>query len=103
MLLGRILGWLLLALAMLALGGDGLRWLESGRLTLISLRDFWMHFYPEGPALLQSLLPPVIWDPAMVAILAAPAGLVLGGLGLVLLILFRKQPPKRRQRFGALA
>jgi hypothetical protein len=102
-LLGRILGWLLLALAMLALGGDGLRWLESGRLALISLRDFWMHFHPEGPALLQSLLPPVIWDPAMVTVLGWPAGIAMGGLGAILLILFRKRPPRRRQRFGALA
>ncbi len=102
-MLGRILGWLLLALAMLALGGDGLRWLESGRLTLITLRDFWLHFQPDGPALLQSLLPPVLWDPAVVTILTWPAGIALGALGLILLILFRRRPPKRRQRFGALA
>ncbi|WP_300299517.1 hypothetical protein [Ferrovibrio sp.] len=103
MLLGRIVGWLLLALAMLALGGDGLRWLESGLPHLISLRDFWTHFDPNGPALLQSLLPPVIWDPAIVTILTWPAGITLGILGVALLILFRKRPPRRRQRFGALA
>ena len=58
---------------------------------------------PEGPALLQSLLPPVIWDPAMVTVLGWPAGIAMGGLGAILLILFRKRPPRRRQRFGALA
>ena len=103
MLLGRILGWLLLALALLALGGDGLRWLETGLYSLISLGDFWRRMDPLSIDALQNWTPPAIWSPFLTTLLGWPAAVVLGALGLFLLILFQSRPPRRRQRFGALA
>lgn len=107
MLLGRILGWLLIALALLALGGDGLRWLETGMMGFIALGDFWGRLDPPTYSLLQTIgrdyLPPVLWDPGLATVLRWPAVAVLGLLGLLLLVLFRKREPKRRQRFGALS
>ncbi len=107
MLLGRILGWLLIAVALLALGGDGLRWLETGMMNFISLGDFWARLDPPTWSLLQSIgrdyLPPVLWDPGLATVLRWPAVLVLGVFGLLLLLIFRRRTPKRRQRFGALS
>lgn len=106
-LLGRILGWLMIAVALLALGGDGLRWLETGMMTFIPLGDFWARLDPPTFNLLQAIgrdyLPPVLWDPGLATILRWPAVAVAGIFGLVLLVLFRKRAPKRRQRFGALS
>jgi hypothetical protein len=106
-LLGRILGWLLMAVALLALGGDGLRWLETGMMTFISLGDFWARLDPPTWSLLQTIgrdyLPPVLWDPGLATILRWPAVLVSGIFGLVLLLIFRRRTGKRRQRFGALS
>lgn len=103
MLVGRILGWLLLVLALLALGGDGLRWLETGITSFISLGDFWRRMDPLSIDALQNWTPPAIWDPVLVTVLRWPAALVLGALGILLLFLFQNRTPRRRQRFGALA
>jgi hypothetical protein len=106
-LLGRILGWLLMAGALLALGGDGLRWLESGMLGFIALADFWARLDPPTWNLMQTIgqdyLPPVLWDPGLATILRWPAVLVLGLFGLLLIVVFRRRASKRRQRFGALS
>lgn len=107
MLLGRILGWLLIAVALLALGGDGLRWLETGMTTFISLGDFWARLDPPTYSLMQTIgrdyLPPVLWDPGLATLLRWPAVAVLGVFGLALLLIFRRRGSKRRQRFGALS
>jgi hypothetical protein len=105
-LLGRILGWLLMAVALLALGGDGLRWLETGMMSFIPLGDFWARLDPPTWTLLQKIgsdyLPPILWDPGLATLLRWPAVAVLGIFGLVLLLIFRRRTTKRRQRFGAL-
>ncbi len=107
MLLGRILGWLLIAVALLALGGDGLRWLETGMTTFISLGDFWARLDPPTYGLMQTIgrdyLPPALWDPGLATLLRWPAVAVLGVFGLALLLIFRRRASKRRQRFGALS
>jgi hypothetical protein len=102
-LLGRILGWLLIALALLALGGDALGWLQSGLVTFATLGDFWRRLDTGSLELLQRWTPPAVWDPALVTLLGWPATAVLGAAGILLLILFRRREPKRRQRFGALS
>jgi hypothetical protein len=106
-LLGRLFGWLLIALALLALGGDGLRWLESGDLQFIALGEVWRQFAPDSLEAVQtgvqrSLLP-VVWDFGLAPILALPAVAVLGLLGLLFLAIFRKRAQKKRPRFGALS
>lgn len=106
MLLGRILGWILMALALLAAGGDGLGWLQNGHLALSPLAAFWTRIDPTSlagfQALVQNWLPPAAWEPGCTTLLGWPAVAVLGILGFLLLLIFRKRPPRRR-RFGALA
>ncbi|HLT77383.1 MAG TPA: hypothetical protein VKZ87_08350 [Ferrovibrio sp.] len=108
MFLGRLLGWVLLALALIVLGGDGLRWLESGALDFAALGEVWSRFAPASLNLLQTIvqgfLPSALWDPGLVTILTWPAVAVLGVLGVFLLLVCRRRrPPQRRPRFGALA
>lgn len=103
MLVGRILGWLLIGLALLALGGDALRWLETGLVAFASLGEFWRRLDPGSLELLQRWTPPAIWDPAFTTLLGWPAAAVLGAAGILLVVIFQSRPPKRRQRFGALA
>ncbi len=107
MFLGRAMGWLLGGLGVVALGGDGLRWLETGRAGFGPLGDFWRLLDNESLQALEMLcqryLWAEIWEPGITSLLALPAGpaLILFGLGLVLL--FRRSAPRQRARFGALS
>ena len=107
MLLGRLLGWLSIALALLAFGGDYLRWLQSGSLQFAALGELWYRLHPGSlnlaQAVIQRYLFPQLWDPGIVTILTWPAAAVLGGLGIILLIVFRKRASRPRPRFGALS
>jgi hypothetical protein len=107
MILGRILGWLCLGLALLALGQDGLRALETSQLSYASLGEFWLGLEDMSLPAIQRLflawLPDSAWDPGMMTLLRLPAAPILGALALLLLVIFRKRPEKRRARFGALA
>lgn len=107
MFLGRWIGWVLVGLSLMALGGDGLRWLETGNASFGKLGAFWYQLDPASltglQVLLERYLPPSIWDPGMTTLLDWPGALVLFGIGLVAILLFRKPPEKPRARFGALS
>ncbi len=107
MFFGRIMGWLLAGLGVVALGGDGLRWLETGLADFGALGAFWAQLDSGSLAALQLLceryLWPPLWDPGLVSLLALPAAPLLILLGLGLVLLFRRPPGKPRARFGALA
>src|SRR3546814_5569736 len=76
------------------------------RLALSSLSAFWTRVDPVSlgvvQGVMQAWLPAAVWDPGMTTLLAWPAVLVLGALGILLLAICRRRPPRRR-RFGALA
>lgn len=98
----RFLGWLLLGLALVAAGADGLRALEGGGLALSGLAELWQRLDPGAAEWLHRVaaaLPGGV-RPAAGLIGRQPAVPLLGLAGLVLLLLFRRPAPRRRLQAG---
>jgi len=101
---GRILGWLLVAAALLAAGGDLVRSLERGQPALLTLGDAWAAVGGGGleaaGAALRGLHP-WLWDTAAAWLLRQPVAGVALVAGMVVLVVFRpRQPRRERPTFG---
>jgi ABC-type phosphate transport system permease subunit len=93
MLVGRFLGWLFLALALVMLVRDFLTWAQSGHLAFITMGELWNRVSPSTLQLAQPAIQRHIaawlWEPVIVSILLQPAAVVFGVPGAVLAWLFR--------------
>ncbi len=95
MLFGRLIGWVfVLAGAIIAIR-DAVLWHESGIFRFSSGGEIWFQVHRDSLNLLQAVvqryLSPVIWDPGLQTVLLWPAMATLAGIGLILLILFRRR------------
>jgi hypothetical protein len=102
MLLGRLLGWVLLFIALAILGFEGTAWLVAGDYHAFALGELWYRLAPESlniaQAGIQRGVHPLLWDPVITSLLLLPASLVPAVPGLALVILCRRRT--RRRRFG---
>jgi len=93
----RFLGLLCLAAAFILVIYDGTKSIAGNQLFLTSVRALWELINAGSLAKLKPLLTPyvdgLLWDPLMVAILAAPSWSVLGFLGILFILLGRKKKP----------
>jgi hypothetical protein len=101
----RLLGWLLLALGIMAAGAEALYALEQGRLVWMPLGTLWQRLSPESLAWLKTAAEAVwspLWDPGLVTVLRPPASASLIVLGALLLLVTRgeRDEPRRRRRFS---
>lgn len=98
----RFLGWLLLGLALVAAGADGLRVLEGGGVALSGLAELWQRLNPAAAELLHRAAEALPAAPRRAAgwVGRQPAVPLLGLAGLVLLLVFRRPPPRRRLQSG---
>ena len=98
-IIGRPLGWGLVALALLALGAELLASLEAGDYVALTAGEVWYAIDPASlnlvQAVVQRYLHPALWDPVATAILLRPAWLVLGLPGAALAYIFRTRRPRR--------
>jgi hypothetical protein len=104
MLVGRILGWLLIAGAIFVAGMEAYAWLDRGTYHIVAAGELW---YEESPntlnlvqAVVQRYIAAFLWDYAIRPVLLMPAWLVLGVLGILFLLLFRRRPRRRRHSGG---
>jgi hypothetical protein len=93
----RIIGLLILAAGFIFLIADGVRTIGDQELRLTRLEQTWLDIDQTSltafkPAVLASS-PQWVWDGLIAPILRQPTWGVLGIIGLVLLILFRKPKP----------
>jgi hypothetical protein len=91
MIIGRIIGWLVCAVALMALGAETLASLEGGSYRGLAIGEIW-YLIDKGSlnlmqAVVQRHLIPSLWD-GFVVILRQPAWLIFGALGPVLVLLF---------------
>lgn len=90
----RTIGWLLLLLAIAALGADLLAWLQSGSFTFHAFGQRWFELHPESlnasQAGVQRHLWPGLWE-GVRWLLLQPAVAVFGVPGLVLVLLFQRR------------
>lgn len=101
MILGRIVGWLFLALALLAGSAKVAVSLRAGRFTSLPLEQFWRDLNSATLESTQSWardIAPWLWDPGMTTILQMPAWPMLLGLAAVILWLFHAPAPAAPSR-----
>ena len=106
MVIGRILGWILILLALAVLAWDAWLLVADRMFAGETAGAFWFRMSPEGPntwqAVIQRYVSPALWDDVFVPVLLWPAPLallllsaVLGLLGLILTALFRRRRKRR--------
>ena len=94
MIVGRMLGWLLVALAIVAFGWEIVALIDSGTWQITALGKLWFDIHSGSLGLAQVVVEryvwPPIWDPVILTLLQWPGWVVLGVPGLVLAWLFRR-------------
>ena len=95
MLIGRLIGLALIAVALVALGSDLLRSLQQLALSPQALGKLWFLLDTASLNLLQAVVQrylwPWLWDPAAVWLLRLPTWVILGALGLALRLACRRR------------
>ncbi len=93
----RFMGLICLAGAFILVIYDGMKSIAGSSLYFTSVRTLWELINAGSLAKLKLLIEPyaggILWDPGMVAILAAPSWSLLGGFGILLLLLGRRKKP----------
>jgi hypothetical protein len=88
--LGRVVGWVLICLALAAFGYEMLLAATSGTWRMIAAGELW-YALDRGSlnivqAIIQRYLHPALWDPILQSVLAWPAWSLLGGPGIALVV-----------------
>jgi hypothetical protein len=93
----RFIGLICLAAAFILVIYDGTKSIAGNRLFMTSVRVLWELINAGSLQKLKPLIEPYasgfLWDPVMLAILAAPSWSLLGGFGILLLLLGRRKKP----------
>jgi hypothetical protein len=93
----RFIGLICLAAAFILVIYDGTKSIAGNRLFMTSVRALWELINAGSLQKLKPLIEPYasgfLWDPVMLAILAAPSWSLLGGFGILLLLLGRRKKP----------
>ena len=101
MIVGRIIGWLFIVIALVALGADIVGSLASRSIDVTPLGKQWFEIHRGSIGLAQAAIQryvlPELWDPVIVTVLLWPTFAVFAVLGMILAYLFRY---RRRRRSG---
>src|SRR6476619_4239983 len=93
----RFVGLICLAAGFILLIYDGTKSIAGNMIFLTSVRTLWELINAGSLAKLEPMIRPYaggyLWDPLMVAMLAAPSWSLLGFFGILFLILGRKKKP----------
>ena len=97
----RVIGWLLIAAALLALGWDLFLWFHDGHFTPSPAGRLWYIVWPHSFNFVEHTISELIsksfWDSAVMAVLKQPMLFVAGIPGLLLALVARR---RRRRRFS---
>jgi hypothetical protein len=98
MIVGRVLGWLFLAVALMAGAAELAAWVEARAYAMLSVGELWRDIHPgtfssarvwiENEKFLGAAW---LWDPFVVTLLDVPAWPLFGAAGAALLYLFRRR------------
>jgi hypothetical protein len=93
----RFIGLICLAAAFILVIYDGTKSIAGNRVFITSVRVLWELINAGSLQKIKPVIEPyaggLLWDPVMVAILAAPSWSLLGGFGILLLLLGRRKKP----------
>ncbi len=100
MIVGRVVGWLFVVVALVALGIDIVGSLASWSIDITPLGQHWFDIHRSSLGLAQAAIQrytlPELWDPVIQTVLLWPTWAVFGVLGVILIYLFRPRRPHRR-------
>ena len=101
MIVGRVIGWLFIIVALVALGADIVGSLASRSIDITPLGQQWFEINRASIGLAQAVIQryvlPELWDPVIVTVLLLPTFAVFGVLGVILAYAFRY---RKRRRSG---
>ncbi len=100
MIVGRLIGWLFILVALFFLGAEVVASLEAGAYQGLAMGQVWFTLDVASlnlaQAVTQRYLHPALWDPLMIELLTWPGWPVFGVPGVVLTVVFRRRPKRRR-------
>ena len=101
MIVGRAIGWLLIIAALAALAYDASGLTRGEGFTVHAAGELWYELSPDTLNMLQAGIQrnvwPYLWDPVILNLLLLPAWVILGVLGILLVLLFRRRNDYRRR------
>ena len=93
------IGWILLVLGVAILCHDLVKWMLSGAFEVIDAGLLWFWVHPDSLKLAEPAIArhihPFLWHPIMSSILLAPAFVVFGASGVMMLYLTRRHAGRR--------
>jgi hypothetical protein len=99
MLLGRLIGWLFIALSVIALGWEIVDSIDNGGWQITALGKLWFDIHPGSLGLAQVVVQryvlPAIWDPVVITVLQWPAWAMFGVPGILFAWVFRRRRSDR--------
>jgi hypothetical protein len=99
----RIFGWIVMALAAMALGAELPQSLEAAQWMPVATGEFWFSLAPGGVNLAQAITPrylhPAVWDPFVISILQFPLWSVIGFFGIASLAIAGPWSHNRTRRW----
>lgn len=101
-MIGRVLAWVLIAVAGLVLLREAYMFLEAGTYTPVAVAQLWSDISRSSFTFVQTTLEqhvPILWDPVLFTVLQWPASLVFGIPGLVLLLSTRSPAKKKKRKW----
>ena len=98
MIIGRLIGWLLIAIGLMLVGVEALASLRAGEWAPQLLGQLWFELDSGSlnftQAIIQRYLLPMLWDPVIVSMLLWPAWIVFLVPGIILSVLCRNRTNK---------
>ncbi len=95
MIIGRFIGWLLLAASVAILAWDAVGIVDTGKMKFTKFGEAWFLINQDSALLVQPAIErhvaPWLWNYIVEPIWLAPAALVFFVLGLILAFLFRRR------------
>jgi len=103
MIVGRIIGWILIVLALGVAGWELFAFFADGKYVIHSLGQLWYVIDRASlnttQAAIQRHVLPALWDPVLITILRGPAWVIFALLGLLLLWTCQPGGGKNRRWF----
>jgi hypothetical protein len=104
-MVGRLIAWIFLLLALVAAGRDGLHFYETGIYSAVTLGEVWYALDQGSLTLVQAASErythPFLWRGILLPLLVWPAWAVLAGAAVIFGLLFGRRS-RRKWRSGSL-
>jgi ABC-type phosphate transport system permease subunit len=96
MFIGRIVGWSMIAVALLMASGEAVMALGTGSYHGLATSDVWALLWGQTPQVEQTSSAGSMWLLIVTVFMAMPAWAVVGPVGVILAHVCRRRPPRGR-------